>query len=150
MAKRKQGQQPKWEAFTEAMDKVLNSEHPIGYAIIWTDEQLLDAVNEQLDEEQHISYRTLMRYKAGEIKDESVLSVFVSQYKKALRLQVDNLFRKMDDAVPGGWQKYAWIAERKMDEWNLRSKTVDETPDVGRLVFRVMPDDSEGKDTDSD
>ena len=143
MSKKNPGQQPKWEAFTKAMDKVLHSEHPIGYAIIWTDEQLLDAVNEEVQEDQRISYRTLMRYKAGEIKDDDVASVFVSQYKKALRLQVDNLFRKMDDAVPGGWQKYAWIAERKMDEWNLRAKSVDETPDVGRLVFRVVGDESD-------
>jgi len=27
--------------------------------------------------------------------------------------------------------------ERKFDEWNLRSRSVDETPDVKRLVFRV-------------
>jgi hypothetical protein len=27
--------------------------------------------------------------------------------------------------------------ERKFDEWNLRAKVVDETPDVGRLVMRV-------------
>lgn len=139
--KRNPGQQPKWESFTNAMEEVLNADHPVGYAIIWTDEQLLDAVNEKVEENQRISHRTLMRYKAGEIKDESVASVFVSCYKKALRLQTDNLFRKMDAAVPGGWQKYAWIAERKFDEWNLRSRSVDETPDVGRLVFRVVEGD---------
>lgn len=128
---------PKWEAFTKKMDEILNAEHPIGYAIIWTDEQLLDAVNEKLDEKDRISYRSLMRYKNGEIQDDVTLSVFVSQYKKALRMQMDNLFRNFADSDPGTWQKYAWIAERKEKAWNLKNYHVDETPDVKRLVFRV-------------
>jgi len=47
------------------------------------------------------------------------------------------LMRAMDDDVPGGWQRYAWILERKFDEFNLRARSVDETPDVRRLVLRV-------------
>jgi hypothetical protein len=38
---------------------------------------------------------------------------------------------------PGAWQKWAWLLERKFDEFNLRSKSVDETPDVKRLVLKV-------------
>jgi len=135
--KRKQGQQPKWKKFTLAMEKVLNREHPVGYAIIWTDEQLVDAVNELLDEGDRISTRTLMRYKKGEIHDETIESLFASLYKRAVRQQTDALFVRFIEDVPGGWQRYAWILERKFDEWNLRSRSVDETPDAKRLVFRV-------------
>jgi hypothetical protein len=39
--------------------------------------------------------------------------------------------------TPGAWQKWAWILERKFEEFNQRTKTVDETPDVRRLVLRV-------------
>ena len=38
---------------------------------------------------------------------------------------------------PGAWQKWAWLLERKFDEFNLRAKSVDETPDVKRLVLKV-------------
>ena len=143
--KRRQGQQPKWEKWTKAMEKVFNHPHSVGYAIIYTDEELVDLVNEQLDEEDQISYRTFKRYKAGEIDDEGIISLFVSLYKRALRDQKANLQQGLIDDVPGGWQRYAWILERKFDEWNLRAKSVDETPDVGRLVFRVQAE-SEGKE----
>ena len=135
---------PKWQAFTEAMASVFEADHPVGYAVIFTDEELVDMVNEMLDEEDRISYRTFQRYKAGEIKDDDdvgIIPLFVSSYKRALRSQKANLQMKLATDVPGGWQRYAWILERKFDEWNLRAKSVDETPDVGRLVFRVIGDD---------
>ena len=132
---------PKWEKWTMAMNKVFNHKHSVGYAIIFTDEELVDLVNEELDEEDRISYRTFKRYKAGEMEDDGILSLFVSLYKKALLAQKANLQQGLIDDVPGGWQRYAWILERKFDEWNLRAKSVDETPDVGRLVFRVTSEE---------
>ena len=136
--KRKQGQQPKWETWVKKMDEVLNRNHPVGYAIVYNDEMLLAVVNSELPEEDRISKRTFNYYKSeGHIEDGSIASVFVATYQKALSIQADNILRKMTEDVPGGWQKWAWIMERKFDEWNLRAKVVDETPDVGRLVFRV-------------
>ena len=136
--KRKQGQQPKWEKWVKKMDEVLNRNHPVGYAIVYNDEMLLAVVNSELPEEDRISKRTFNYYKnEGHIEDGSIASVFVATYQKALSIQADNILRKMTEDVPGGWQKWAWIMERKFDEWNLRAKVVDETPDVGRLVMRV-------------
>lgn len=126
---------PKWEKFTRAMEEVVNKDHSVGYAIIWTDEQLLDAVNELLEPEDRLSWRTLSRYKAGEIKDDELAEAFVSSYKKALRMQADNLFELLRSDVPGGWQRYAWILERKFDEWNMTRKEKVEVTDMGRLVF---------------
>jgi hypothetical protein len=127
---------PKWKKFTEAMEKVVNREHKIGYAIIWTDEQLLDAVNELLEPEDRLSLRTLHSYKAGEIKDDEIAEVFASLYKKALREQSENLFSLLQSDVPGGWQRYAWILERKFDEWNMTRKEKVEVNDLSRLVFK--------------
>ena len=42
-------------------------------------------------------------------------------YKKALTIQKKNLFKKLQ-SDDDKWQKYAWIIERKFDDWNLRSK----------------------------
>lgn len=126
---------PKWEKFTRAMEEVVNKEHSVGYAIIWTDEQLLDAVNELLEPEDRLSWTSLKRYKVGEIKDDELAKAFVVCYKKALRMQADNLFELLRSDVPGGWQRYAWILERKFDEWNMTRKEKVEVTDMGRLVF---------------
>jgi hypothetical protein len=134
---------PKWEKFTEAMQRVVNREHSVGYAIIWTDEQLLDAVNELLEPEDRLSWASLKRYKAGEIKDDRVAEAFVSCYKRALRDQADNLFELLRSDVPGGWQRYAWILERKFDDWNMTRKEKVEVTDLGRLVFTRRGERSE-------
>jgi hypothetical protein len=134
---------PKWEKFTEAMQRVVNRDHSVGYAIIWTDEQLLDAVNELLEPEDRLSWASLKRYKAGEIKDDRVAEAFVSCYKRALRDQADNLFELLRSDVPGGWQRYAWILERKFDDWNMTRKEKVEVTDLGRLVFTRRGERSE-------
>ena len=127
---------PKWEKFTEALERVVNKDHSVGYAIIWTDEQILDATNELLEPQDRLDARTLQRYKAGEIKDDRVAEAFVSYYKKALRIQADNLFELLRSDVPGGWQRYAWILERKFDDWNMTRKEKVEVSDIGRLVLK--------------
>ncbi len=140
--KRNPGQQPKWGPWVRKMEEVLNRDHPVGYAIVYNDEMLLAVVNSELPPEDRISKRTFNYYKKqGHIENETIASVFVATYEKALALQADNILRKMTEDVPGGWQKWAWIMERKFDEWNLRSKVVDETPDVARLVMRVKSDE---------
>ena len=141
--KRRQGQQPKWGPWVRKMEEVLNRDHPVGYAIVYNDDMLLAMVNSELPEDERISKRTFRYYKTqGHIEEDTIASVFVATYEKALSIQADNILRKMTEDVPGGWQKWAWIMERKFDEWNLRSKVVDETPDVARLVMRVKSEKS--------
>ena len=145
--KRKQGQQPKWDAWVRKMDEVINREHPVGYAVIYNDTMLLEMVNAELPEDERITMRTFTNYKQeGHVQDGSIASLFVSTYKRALSIQADNIFRRMVDEGPGSWQKWAWILERKFDEWNLRSRVVDETPDVGRLVFRAPGSSDDSKE----
>ena len=131
---------PKWANFTKKLEEVLNRPHGVGYAIIWSDEQIVEAVNEELPEADRIDKRSFERYKAGEIKDDDVLEAFVSCYKKALRIQASNLFERLEEGTPGEWQKWAWVIERKFDSWNLRDKKVDETPRPKKLVFVREPE----------
>jgi hypothetical protein len=135
--KREQGRPPKWEKFTNMMNQVLAGNGQVGNVIIFTDAELLDMVNERLPVEDRISITSFKRYKAGEIDDDGVLSVFVGCYKRALWIQKENILERLAEDVPGGWQKWAWIMERKFDDWNLRHKEVDETPVAKRLVLRV-------------
>ncbi len=140
--KRRPGQQPKWTKWVRKLDEILHKEHPVGLAIIHSDKALVNMVNAELPEEDRISIASLERYKTGgHIDDGTIESVFVRAYTKALHIQAENIMKRLAEDVPGGWQKWAWIMERKFDEWNLRSKVVDETPDVARLVMRVKSDE---------
>ena len=127
----------KIQKFTEELIKVLETEHSVGYAIIYTDADIVEMVNERLDPEDRISERTFRMYKAGNLSSDPFLDVFLPVYKRALRDQSSNLFERLSSEPPGAWQKWAWIIERKFDDWNMRAKTVDESPMPKQLVFSV-------------
>ena len=76
--------------------------------------------NDLVEEKQQIADRTFERWKLGDVKD-SIYFDFCRLYKKALTIQKKNLFKKLQ-SDDDKWQKYAWIIERKFDDWNLRSK----------------------------
>ena len=127
----------KYTRFVEAFKCVIEEDHPVGMAIIFSDEDVLKMVNERLAEGDRVSVGTWQNYKGGRIGDVGVLAEFERLYGIAFREQMKNLFRKMvDSGEQRSWQRYAWLIERKDDRWNLRSKSVDETPDLKRLVFR--------------
>jgi len=125
----------KIQKFTEVLDQVLNTEHSVGYAIIYTDNDIVEMVNERLEPEDRISERTFRMYKAGNLQSDPFLDVFLPVYKRALRDQSSNLFERLSTEPPGAWQKWAWIIERKFDDWNMRAKVVDESPAPKQLVF---------------
>lgn len=139
MKEDKRGRPSKIYPFLAVMEEFFKegSHHPVGTAIIHTDEELLWMVNDRLPAEERISMRSFVSYKSGELRDNEALRAFSACYKKALMEQRDNLFQKLEGGDPGSWQKYAWIIERKFDSWNLRNKLVDETPVPKQLVFRV-------------
>lgn len=142
---RAQGGDSKFVAFTDALVRIMEDCDKDGVnvpVIAMTDEGLVDAVNRQLPEHERISVRSFQNYKAGKYdgiapEELSKIGVFISCYKRALDGQRAALVDALRSDVPGGWQRYAWLLERKFDDFNLRAKSVDETPDVGRLVVRV-------------
>ena len=140
------GRPRKLTRFLEAFKCVVYKPHPVGRAIIHTDKDLLEMTNRELDEKDRISVTTWERYKRGEGDDVNEkmledLSGFAEIYEDALIKQRDNLFeRMMEKGEARSWGRWAWIIERKFDDWNLRKKSVDETPDRKQLVFRVAPD----------
>lgn len=150
------GRKSKASRFVEAFACVVDDAHPVGKAIIHTDKDLLRLTNMKLKEQGHedyqISMSTFERYKRGENGEASErvledLGNFESLYMRALLRQRENLFNRMTEKGEArSWGRWSWIIERKFDEWNLRSKQVDETPDRKQLVFRVHPgDDDDGK-----
>ena len=88
-----------------------------------TDKKLLFEINYGLDEKHQICQTTFEEYKAWKkLKDPEkaeMLERFTGLYKKALNEQSKWLMQAMlEDSDK--WQKYAWIMERKLNEWNLR------------------------------
>lgn len=98
-------------------------------AIILTDNELREEINDRISrglsdkeaKKKTITDRTFESWKAGDLKD-PIGNAFLRLYKKALRTQKQNLFAKLQNEDNPTWQRYAWIIERKFDNWNLRNK----------------------------
>lgn len=135
------GQASKFKGLTEALDWLFHEDrHIVGYAIIFSDAELLRYVNDILPVDHRVSESSWLRYKKGEIsRDELDADVerFRMAYERALMVQRGKLFELMAEDVPGGWQRWSWIIERRFDEWNLRNKVVEESVEPKQLVFRV-------------
>lgn len=117
------GRPSKLPKFIEAFEKVVNDDMN---AIIHTDEDLFFITNDKLKEEDRIWYTTFKEYKNSKHKsDQEDYRKFWAVYKKALNKQKDNLFKSLKNDTKT-WQKWAWIIERKFDDWNIRYK-VDKT-----------------------
>ena len=132
----------KIERFSKALEEVLNRPKGVGMAIMHTDADLIFLVNDMLEPDDRIADITFRKWKSGEAtQDDALRDVFLSLYKRALMDQRDSLFESMADEPPGAWQKWAWILERKFDEWSLRQRVVDETSAPKQLVLRVKRDE---------
>lgn len=112
-------------------------------SIILTDEDLVFLINEKFRDkgelDKVITQRTFENWKRKikeassmtkgieeiEEKEGEIVSGFFRIYKKALIKQTRSLFEDMR-TEDKNWQRYAWILERKFDDWNIRHK-VDET-----------------------
>jgi len=121
----------KIHAFIEKFREVLAVAEFEKQVIFLTDSELVFIVNQELSEEDKISNYSFRRWKAknnGEDVDgdESLDSVgleFSTLYKSALIRQKAALFKKLTSPTESQWQRYAWIIERKFDDWNIRHKT---------------------------
>ena len=121
-------------------------------AIILTDEEMVLLINEQFErqdipneekEKQKISDRTFKRWKKKNKEDSEEIDEIGKQFchliKKALLKQKRHLFDKFRDEE-GQWQKWAWIIERKFDDWNIKYKYDHTSKDeqIKSLTFEVI------------
>jgi hypothetical protein len=135
----------KFKTVADALEWMFHDDrHIVGYAIVHSDKELLNMINDIVPKEFRISEKTWKRYKDGEISrselDEDV-ERFRRAYERAVMRQKERLFELMAEDVAGGWQRWTWIIERRFDEWNLRSKIVEETIEPKQLVFRVVKEE---------
>ena len=114
------------QEFIAAAYQVINQEDN---ALIFTDEELLFAINEKLSKEAQIGKRTFEKWKAGDVSDDVEGQEFLRLVLLALQKQKKALFTNLKTDEKS-WQRFAWIIERKWSEWNLKknigiSKTED-------------------------
>jgi hypothetical protein len=117
------------ENVLNAFNKVLNSDMN---AIILTDAELVFLVNKELSDDEKFSYSSFQRWKTLFKKQDDCdeqTAKYLDKYdeilsiiKDALITQKNNLFREFREDKQT-WTKWAWIIERKFDEWNLRTKS---------------------------
>lgn len=94
---------------------------PFNLAVVaLKEEELLQRINDKLDEEDRVAKSTYENWKAGNIKD-PVCQQFLEIYKKALAIQREAVMSLMI-VDEGKWQRFAWIIERKFDEWKLKTE----------------------------
>jgi hypothetical protein len=97
-------------------------------SFILTDEELIELINLRLPDDMKVAQRTFQDWKAGKTKDSNCDS-FRVLLKKALIKQKQDLFTKMEEEKTPAWTKYAWMIERKFDEWNIKQKVDHTTKD---------------------
>ena len=117
--------------FIEVFEKEITNQKVKESLVYLTDFELVYLINSKLDEKDRIDRRTFERWKAkhkGESTDgidelDEVGARFVALYKGALIQMKVGLFQKLVSPSETQWQRYAWIIERKFDEWNIRQKS---------------------------
>lgn len=110
------------EKFIQALKYVIESDD---YFYCLTDEELVYSVNDYMDEE-FLSQDTFRAYKAGNRGTNSeYYDQFVTLIKKYLIKAKINLVKELKSEEKA-WQKYAWILERKFEDFNKLDKSKNE------------------------
>jgi hypothetical protein len=87
-----------------------------------TDEDILFLINEKLEESEKIAGSTWEFWKAGKYGDDERRDWFLGVIKKALIIERNNILSRLKDDDKA-WQRWAWIMERKFDDWNIKNKS---------------------------
>jgi len=96
-----------------------------------TNEDIFHLLNLKLKEEglEQISYMTFWRWitKAADYQSTKpeladMFTEFCYIIKTALIRERSNLLNNLRAGGDAQWQRFAWILERKFDEWNIRNK----------------------------
>lgn len=123
-------------------------------AIILTDEELVMEINDRVDDENlQITPQTLTNWKR-KVRESKELDEngkeFFMLIKKALFKQKKHLFHKFREE-PNQWQRWAWIIERKFDDWNIKHKTDITTKgkEIPQPILNVSRDNSHNQDKET-
>lgn len=113
----------------DALQRVVDTE-----ILFTTDEEMVMLINEILPEESQFTYDAFSKWKREKSQtDNPFYPQFLHLIKKALLKEKKRLL-KLLSTDEKSWQRYAWILERKFDEWNIKMKSeVDHTVHIPSL-----------------
>jgi len=120
---------PKKKKWLEQAIIVLNEDIN---SLIFDDEELIKEVNAKLEKKDQIAIITFKTWKCNSSKEINSGDPTEIEFKKYLedarRHQKKSLFdRMLDNQNAKSWNRFAWIIERKFDEWNLKQKVEQKT-----------------------
>lgn len=121
------------ENFLDAVKAVLAEDQNV---LVCTDDELLMLINKRLTEKEQISERCFQMWKAGDFAENADGEEFLRLIKEALVKEKKSLMQmlKTDERA---WQRWAWIIERKFDEWNIKQKQEQTGKDGGPIDTKL-------------
>lgn len=115
------------------------------------DEDLIFLVNMELEENEQITPRTFMNWKAGKFTpDEQIGKEFMEILKYCKIKQKQFLMAKIIEPNDKNWYRFAWIAERRFEELNLKKITETNIKNEQTAIIQIMAaNDEQSKLIDS-
>ncbi|WNM18617.1 hypothetical protein [Flavobacterium capsici] len=118
--KNKVGRPFKMEKWIPALKSVLEERN----IVFLTDTDLVFLVNKKLPIEDRITTRCFKNWKAGKFApNEELGEQFIELVQEALINEKEALLNSLKNEKSGYWVRYAWILERKFEEYNLKQVT---------------------------
>lgn len=110
-----------------------------------TDEDLVFLVNQRLEKIHRIDKRTFKNWKAGKFhQDDEVGEEFIELIEFVLIKQKQGLLSKIIDTENDKfWYRYAWLAERKFNELNLKKITETKNTNSQEINIQISAADNE-------
>ena len=110
------GRPSKMADWLPALEEVLTTEN----ILFLSNDDLRILTNEKLPEDQQISERTFKHWKAGKFhEDEETGKKFLKVVERALIKQKQWIGEKMLETEKNSWTRYAWLLERKFNEFRI-------------------------------
>lgn len=116
LKKIKDSKMTKW---LPVLKEVLDSDN----ILLLTDKDLVFLVNQKLQPEERITEECFSMWKNQKrnAPSDEIGNQFIEMIKYALIRQKMSIERKMfDETNSTNWQRWAWLLERKFEEWNLK------------------------------
>lgn len=140
--KKEVGRPFKMEAWLKALNEVLDEES----TIFLSDKDLVLLVNRILPEENNITDRTFINWKAGKFApNEDLGKEFIGCIEISLIKQKQLLGERLMNDTTGQWTRYAWILERKFSEWNLKHISENINKNEQATVIQITAGNDEQK-----
>lgn len=115
-------------------------------ALFLTDKDLHFLVNQKLPKNDKITLRTFENWVAGKFApDEETGREFMELLQNARIIQKQALIGKILTDNDKNWYRFAWLAERKFDELNLKHKSESITKNEQTRIIQISAANDEQK-----